>query len=448
MSPNRKSEPTVCVGIIEGRDQVKGRLNGQFHAEGIGHVTGAFAAHAEDREVVLNNEVGQIIGRSPAIRLSGADGALFTLFDVIIGNRFHWERPEDQTFRGNLLIMSGSDGTVAAVNEIPIESYLTSVISSEMRAEAPVEFLKAHAIMSRSWLMAALERKKKSYEVQSFHPDSHRDGKDEVLRWYEREDHDLFDVCADDHCQRYQGTTKIISSQAEAAVAATSGKVMTYRGEVCDARYSKCCGGLSEDFRTAWDDRGVDYLASISDGDATSIPPITEEEAMKWILSEPDAYCNIKDKSLLERVLPDFDQETKGFFRWTVSYARGELEEILRTKSGIDFGSLLDVVPLQRGPSARICRLRIAGTKRSVTVGKELEIRRWLSPSHLYSSAFIAEAKHGDDGLPERFTFRGAGWGHGVGLCQIGAAAMASRGFSCEEILRHYFRVIDIEKAY
>jgi SpoIID/LytB domain protein len=448
MLSNTTSEPTVRVGIIDRRNQVTGCLEGQFHANGIGYVTGAFVAQVRGQEVTFTNEAGQMIGQSPTIRLSGADDAVFRLYGVIIGNQFHWERPEDQTFYGNLLILPRSGGTIAAVNEIPIERYLTSVISSEMRAEAPVEFLKAHAILSRSWLMAALERKKKTSEVPPFSPDAGEENKDTILRWYEREDHDLFDVCADDHCQRYQGITKIISSQAEAAVVATAGEVMMYRGEICDARYSKCCGGLSEDFRTAWDDRGIDYLASISDSNTTYVPPITEDEAKKWILSEPDAYCNVTDDRLLEKVLPDFDQETKGFFRWTVSYARGELEEILRAKSGIDFGSVLGIIPLQRGPSSRICRLKIIGTKRSVVVGKELEIRRWLSQSHLYSSAFTVETEHRADGLPEKFIFHGAGWGHGVGLCQIGAAVMANRGFSCDEILSHYFRGIDIEKVY
>jgi len=266
--------------------------------------------------------------------------------------------------------------------------------------------------------------------------------KGEVIRWYDREDHDLFDVCADDHCQRYQGITKIISEQAEEAVRETRGMVITYQDEICDARYSKACGGLTEEFDTAWDNKRVPYLGSISDASVPHRPIGTEEEASRWILSEPEAYCHTKDKRLLENILPDLDRETKGFFRWTIEYSRTELEEILRQKSGFDFGTLKEIVPLRRGPSGRISRLRIVGSKMSMVVGKELEIRRWLSRTHLYSSAFLVTVEAG------RFILDGAGWGHGVGLCQIGAAVMATRGFLAEEILRHYFRGIEIKRIY
>lgn len=448
MITNINPGPIVSIGIIDGRDQIRGWLDGRYQADGLACLSGGFVAQARDGQVTVRDEAGRVVAQSPALRLSGEDHALFRLFNVVIGNRFHWERPEDQTFQGNLLILPRPDGTITGINEIPVEYYLASVISSEMRAEAPLEFLKAHAIMSRSWLMAALERRKQPCGAHPSAPDADGDNADEIIRWYEREDHCLFDVCADDHCQRYHGITKIISPQAEVAVNATSGTVMTYRGAVCDARYSKCCGGLTEDFQTAWEDRDIDYLTSVSDSGMGHLPSLTEEQAARWIRSEPDAYCNVRDDRLLEKVLPDFDQETKGFFRWAVTYTRRELEEILTAKSGINFGSLLDLTPLQRGPSARISRLRVVGTKRSITVGKELEIRRWLSPNHLYSSAFTVEMKRGPEGLPEIITLHGAGWGHGVGLCQIGAAAMASRGFSCEQILSHYFRGIGIEKVY
>ena len=263
-----------------------------------------------------------------------------------------------------------------------------------------------------------------------------------MIRWYDREDHDLFDVCADDHCQRYQGITKIVSQQAEEATRETRGRVITYQSEICDARYSKCCGGLTEDFETAWDNRGVPYLESISRRIYIFHQPIrTEEEARRWILSTPETYCNTREKALLDKVLSDFDRKTETFFRWTVEYRREELEEILREKSGFDFGTLHDIVPLRRGPSGRISRLRIVGSKKSMVVGKELEIRRWLSRSHLYSSAFVVTFEAG------RVILDGAGWGHGVGLCQIGAAVMAT-GFSAEEILKHYFRNIEIRKVY
>jgi SpoIID/LytB domain protein len=272
--------------------------------------------------------------------------------------------------------------------------------------------------------------------------------KGEVKRWYDREDHDLFDVCADDHCQRYQGIMKIVSKQAEEAVRETRGMVITYQDEICDARYSKACGGITEEFDTAWDDKRVPYLVSISDASVPHQSIETEEEASRWILSDPEAYCHTRDKRLLEKILPDFNRETKGFFRWTIEYSREELEEILREKSGFDFGTLQKIVPLSRGPSGRIYRLKIVGSKKSMVVGKELEIRRWVSRSHLYSSAFLVTVKYNPHGEAERFTLHGAGWGHGVGLCQIGAAVMATRGFSAEQILRHYFRGIEIKKIY
>jgi SpoIID/LytB domain protein len=339
------------------------------------------------------------------------------------------------------------DGTITAINEIPLEDYLKSVISSEMNSEAPMEFLKVHAIMSRSWLLAALDRKEKTKGTpQVARGIAEKEG--EVIRWYDREDHDLFDVCADDHCQRYQGIQKIVSPQAEEAVQKTFGRVITYRNEICDARYSKACGGLTEKFDTAWEDKRIPYLMSISDAPLPHSPIDTEDEAARWILSAPEAYCNTKDERILEKVLPVFDRETKSFFRWTVEYFREELEEILRGKSGFDFGTLLEITPLHRGPSGRVCRLKIVGSKKTMIVGKELEIRRWLSRSHLYSSAFIVNVKYDSHGTAVRFCFHGAGWGHGVGLCQIGAAVMASRGFSADEILKHYFQETEIKKIY
>jgi stage II sporulation protein D len=316
-----------------------------------------------------------------------------------------------------------------------------------MSAAAPMEFLKVHAILSRSWLLAALDQKKKAKETSR--PDRRVPEKEgEVIRWYDREDHDLFDVCADDHCQRYQGIRKILSPQAEEAVRETFGRVITYQDEICDARYSKACGGLTEDFDTAWEDKRVPYLTSVSDAVVPHLPIGTEEEAARWILSDPEANCHTKDQGLLETILPDFDRETQSFFRWTIDYSRGELEEILREKSGFDFGELKEIVPLRRGPSGRIRRLKIVGTKKSIVVGKELEIRRWLSRSHLYSSAFLLKLKYDPRGKVERFTFHGAGWGHGVGLCQIGAAVMSARGFKAEETLKHYFRRVEIKKIY
>jgi SpoIID/LytB domain protein len=426
---------------MDGQTEVSGRLDGNFRRDEFGPVSGRFSARTEAETIVLTGEANREICRSRSIRLTGQEGSAFSLSNVTIGNRFHWERTEDQTFHGDLILRLRKDGMVVAINEISPEDYLTSVISSEMSGDAPMEFLKTHAILSRSWLLAALDRKKKK-NGRSTAVNKTTEKHGEVIRWYDREDHELFDVCADDHCQRYQGITKIESGRAEEAVRETQGIVITHQDEICDARYSKACGGITEDFDTAWDNKRVPYLRSISDASVPHRPISTEEEASAWILSNPEAYCGTKDEGLLEKTLPDFDRETKAFFRWRVETSRAELEEILREKSGFDFGTLQEIVPLHRGPSGRISRLQIVGSKRSVVVGKELEIRRWLSRSHLYSSAFIVKAE------AERFVFHGAGWGHGVGLCQIGAAVMATRGFSAVEILNHYFRGTQMKRIY
>jgi stage II sporulation protein D len=450
-----KNQPKITVGIIDRQNEVLGRLDGDFHVEGFGPVSGRFSAKADAGMIVLTDGALCEIYRSPLIKLTAQkhsplrvrqgtkarSGQAFTLLNVTIGNRLHWERKEDQTFRGDLILRWREDSKIAAINEISIEDYLTSVISSEVSAEAPIEFLKAHAILSRSWLLSGLGRRKKTKET-SLPPGKMTEKEGEVIRWYDREDHDLFDVCADDHCQRYQGITKIVSTQAEEAVRETHGMVITYQGEICDARYSKACGGITENFDTAWDDKRIPYLTSIPDASTPHHPIKVEEEASAWILADPDAYCNTKDDDLLRRLLPESDRETKNFFRWKVEYSRTDLEEILQEKSGFDFGTLKEIVPIHRGPSGRLSRLKIIGSKRSMVVGKELEIRRWLSQSHLYSSAFLVKAK------ADRFILQGAGWGHGVGLCQIGAAVMATKGFSAERILKHYFRGVEVKKIY
>lgn len=447
-NPTLKHEPKITVGIMDRQAGITGFLDGNFHAEGFGSVSGRFSAKASLGMIKLLDGSDHEIARSPRIRLTALEGSRFELFQVAIGTGFHWERRENQIFQGNLILCPRKDGTTVAINEIPLEDYLKSVVSSEMSAGAPIEFLKAHAILSRSWLLSALGRKEKTKEriIESGKIREKEEG--EIIRWYEREDHDLFDVCADDHCQRYQGIRKNVSPQAEEAVRETFGRVITYQGEICDARYSKACGGLTEDFDTAWDSKRIPYLTSIADAPVPHPPIRTEEEAVRWILSSPEAYCHTRDESLLGKILPPSDRETKNFFRWTIEHSREELEEILRAKSGLGFGDLREIIPLLRGPSGRICRLKIVGSKKSMIVGKELEIRRWLSLSHLYSSAFLVKVKSDPRGKPERFTFHGAGWGHGVGLCQIGAAVMATRGFPAEEILNHYFRSTEIQKIY
>jgi SpoIID/LytB domain protein len=434
-----KNPTKITVGIMDQQSEVAGRLNGNFQVDAIGPLSGRFSASLDAGGIVLSDEAGRKIQGLPFVMLTAQGKSTFSLSNVTIGNRFHWERREDQTFQGNLILRPAKGGTICAINEIALEEYLESVISSEMNAEAPKEFLKAHGMISRSWLLASLNRKKKPAERSNTEA---KTVNEEIIRWYDREDHDLFDVCADDHCQRYQGVTKIISSQVEDAVRETSGRVIAFRNEICDTRYFKCCGGLTEEFATAWNDQRVPYLQSIPDAPVPHDPIGTEEEASAWILSTPGAYCRTQDEDLLRKILPSFDRETKDFFRWKVEYSRQELEEILLEKSGLDFGTLQEIIPLRRGPSGRISRVKIVGAKRSMVVGKELEIRRWLSRTHLFSSAFVVTADAG------RFTFHGAGWGHGVGLCQIGAAVMAAQGFSAEEILKHYFRGVEIKKIY
>jgi stage II sporulation protein D len=438
----------MTVGIVDCQHEVSGCLNGEFFGDGPDPVSGKFLAKAASDAIVLFDEHNREITRSRFIKLTSPGDSAFTLFNVTIGISFHWERAEDQTFQGDLILKQREDGTIAAINEIHLEDYLQSVISSEMNPAAPSQFLWSHAILSRSWLLKALERKKQVKSTASA-PAEMRGGREqEITRWYEQEDHDLFDVCADDHCQRYQGITRLVSDKASEAVRETCGRIIAYNDEICDARFSKACGGLTEGFATAWADKQIPYLLSISDAPAALGPVETEEDAARWILSKPDAYCNTDDAAVLEQILPGFDRETTAFFRWKVEYSREELQEILQQKSGFDFGTLKEIQPLSRGASGRIYRLRIAGSKRAMIVGKELEIRRWLSVSHLYSSAFIVRTERSPDGEVERFIFHGAGWGHGVGLCQIGAAVMATKGFSAEDILNHYFPGIEIRNIY
>lgn len=359
--------------------------------------------------------------------------AFFTLFDVVIGIGFHWERTERQSFEGALLLTTSGDskdnGKISAVNILPVERYLVSVISSEMSATSSIELLKAHAVTSRSWLIAQLEAKKKHLSSASFHEFN---SPDEHIRWYDKDDHIHYDVCADDHCQRYQGITKESTPAVEVAVAETSGLCVVDRldGSVCDARFSKCCGGMTERFSSCWDNKDYGYLIPVRDNDGKG----------------GRDFCDTQDAAILRQVLNSYDQETADFYRWQVTYSQEELSRIVREKSGIDFGLITDLIPVQRGESERIIRLKVVGSKRTLIVGKELEIRKWLSTSHLYSSAFYVE-KNSDSGNMS-FVLNGKGWGHGVGLCQIGAAVMASQGYSYRQILSHYFPNTSLKKIY
>ncbi len=374
----------------------------------------------------------------------------FLLKGVTIGIRFHWEKKEDQRFTGGLRFVPEGD-KIRVINTVHLEDYLKSVISSEMSATSSPELLKAHAVISRSWLLAQMEKKQK-LSASGREYDKNQVTGEEIVRWYDREDHTTFDVCADDHCQRYQGITRIITGEALTAVEATTGEVLTTGGEVCDTRFSKCCGGISESFEYVWEPEAKSYLTAVSDRAPLGKGPVSdlrnEEEATAWILGSPEAFCHTSDKKVLAQVLPDYDQKTKDFFRWKVEYSRDELSALVREKSGMDFGEILRLEPLERGFSGRIIRLKITGTRKTMTVGKELEIRKWLSPSHLYSSAFVVEYEGQEGEIPEKVILRGAGWGHGVGLCQIGAAVMGENGYSYRQILRHYFRDTQLTNLY
>ena len=371
------------------------------------------------------------------------DESVFTLHDVVIGVNFHWQRKESQSFKGALRLIV-EDGEVRAINRVDVEEYLVSVISSEMSATSSLEFLKAHTIVSRSWLYAQLLRKDKVQQgVLGWEKD------DEIIRWYAREDHTLFDLCADDHCQRYQGVTRAHNPNVAQAVKETAGLVLMHDGEVCDARFSKCCGGVTERFSACWEDWDYDYLQAFRDCDgAEPLPDLTTEQGVReWIESTPSSYCSTTDSGVLSQILNGYDRETNDFYRWRVVYSQKELSELVAGRSGIDFGTIQELLPVERGASGRIVRLRIVGTKATRTVGKELEIRRWLSSSHLYSSAFVVDKVQEPSGEVS-FVLKGAGWGHGVGLCQIGAAMMGEKGCTCEQILSFYYPQSVLEKVF
>lgn len=414
--------PLVSVGIV-GAESITFTLNG-------------YGEDGSSRTATIHNGLIQYDGKAHTrlcFKPQSPDDS-FSLMDVVIGVNFHWQRLETQTFRGSLRLLADG-GKIWAINDLPVEDYLESVISSEMSAQSSLPLLMAHAVISRSWLMSQIDGNT-APNTQASHGDA-------FIRWYDHTDHTLFDVCADDHCQRYQGITKETSPNVAEAIRRTRGELLTYGDEICDARFSKCCGGAMEEFQYCWDDTPKPYLKGIGDTPEETIPDLTvEENARQWILSSPKSFCNTTDKRILSQVLNDYDQETTDFYRWRVSYTQEELSKLVEKKLGAGLGTITDMRPLKRGTSGRICELQITGTKKTIVVGKELEIRRALSESHLYSSAFVVE-KQGDT-----FTLIGAGWGHGVGLCQIGAAVMGDKGYAYDEILRHYYPGAEIEKAW
>ena len=435
--------PQVKVGIMN-EPVIDFVLNSEYKVDGMVQ-SGSQRAECCDGKVLWNGKTyGELLFEPQDV----ANGS-FTLVGVTIGVNFHWERKENQSFRGALKLIV-EHGKLTTVNILSVEEYLLSVISSEMSATASLELLKAHAVISRSWLLAQIDKNKKLAQSDTQYQTTEQSD-DEYIRWYDREDHVNFDVCADDHCQRYQGITRESTDTVRQAIDATFGQVLTYDGELCDARFSKCCGGVYEEFENCWEPKHYPYLvAKLDDKDEDNFPDLTKESAAEeWILTKPKAFCNTTDAKILSQVLNNYDQETQDFYRWRVVYTQDEIKELIKNRSGVDYGKIKDLQPVARGTSARLYKLKIVGEKLTRTIGKELEIRRTLSPSHLYSSAFIVERHDVDaDGYPAKFVLRGAGWGHDVGLCQIGAAVMGEQGYNYKEILLHYFINAQITTLY
>ncbi len=454
-----RTQPDVSVGILHA-DEIRFSLNVEYRMTS---KDGAKALHEKiysgDHVASLTSD-GKILFEGEEYSefiLEPKETGTFWLRDVVIGVNFHWERKEDQMFLGKLKMIV-DEGKLCAVNLVGVEDYLTSVISSEMSATASEQLLKAHAVISRSWLLAQIEKSEKEKMPSTIESYNEAEGCDELIKWYDRDDHKNFDVCADDHCQRYQGLTRQSTKVVEKAIDATWGEVLYYKGEICDARFYKSCGGMLEEFEAAWEPKHHDYLVKVRDAeDQHDTPDLTNEaEAEKWILSSPKAFCNTDDKHILSQVLNNYDQETTHFYRWKEELTQDKISKLVNTKSGFDFGNIVNLIPVQRGVSGRLIKLKVVGTKKSLIVGKELEIRRILSDSHLYSSAFVVN-RYNDKGelipkdsseLPAKFELIGAGWGHGVGLCQIGAAVMGEKGYPYDKILSHYYPNSELIKKY
>lgn len=441
---NKGKQPDVTVGIVSAQ-KIHFSLNKPYLAKGE-KVLGEQVVEFSEGGVLWNgNQYSQL-----TFHPQSAD-ASFSLSGVTIGVNFHWERKETQTFLGTLRFVVESD-KIVAINELPVEKYLESVISSEMSATSSLELLKAHAVISRSWLLAQMKKRREVAESgNNFFSFTKKE--DMLIRWYDREDHTLFDVCADDHCQRYQGITKETSPHVAEAIRQTKGQILMDGEEICDARFSKCCGGITEEFQYCWEDTPKTYLTAVRDialGVEHTLPNLTnEEEAEKWIRFNPPAFCNTQDKKILSEVLNDYDQETVNFYRWKETLSQEKLQQLIADKLKMDLGAILDMKAVECGKSGRISKLQIIGTEKTFTIGKELEIRRTLSDSHLLSSAFVVDKYDKDEqGVPQRFELIGAGWGHGVGLCQIGAAVMGEQGYHYDAILLHYYQGAEIKKLY
>lgn len=448
-------EPTVRVGLMSGVQELSFALDSAFVApDGRHFAAGSYRAVVCTDRIAIDDHTGRRCVEAPELSLhpQAPATATFTVRGVTIGVNFHWQRQEDQQFQGTLRLRRDAQRRLLVINEIAVEAYLTSVIASEMSATSPPALLKAHAIISRSWLLAQLPPWKATRRNISPQPDSEAGSERQLIRWYDQESHTDFDVCADDHCQRYQGLAKATAATVFEAIHSTVGQVLVYDDALCDARFSKSCGGMTEAYAAAWEDRQVPYLTARYDGAAFpagfALPLTDESNASRWLRNTPEAFCHTTDRTLLARVLPSFDQETVDFYRWRVTLAQAQVQELLRAKLGLEVGPIHRLEPVERGASGRLVRLRVVGERDTVIIGKELEIRRALSPSHLYSAAFVVQPEPRQAQVPEHFTLIGAGWGHGVGLCQIGAALMAAHGYTHEQILAHYYTGATLHMLY
>ena len=443
-----KTQPKIKVGILAS-EKLHFAFTGSFQFKNTEIYSGEYSATICNDQVEVTDDAGNQILSETFLFIPNSYNSFFELKNVTIGIDFHWEQQENQQFQGALKLIP-ENGKVRAINVIDLEEYLKSVISSEMSATSSPDLLKAHAVISRSWLLAQIE-KTNSIKTGSGLYQTLSETETEIIRWYDREDHHNFDVCADDHCQRYQGISKIYSEKAIDAIDATFGEILIFDNKICDTRFSKCCGGVSENFENVWEPVRHSYLTKVVDSelsDTTCVDLRLEDEAEFWIRNKPQAFCNTTDQQILLQVLPGFDQQTTDFYRWKVEYSQAEISELIKKRSGIDFGEIIKLEAIQRGHSSRIMKLKITGTKKTLTVGKELEIRKWLSKSHLYSSAFVVDHLEIHNGIPQKIVLTGAGWGHGVGLCQIGAAVMGEKGYSYKAILNHYFSGAELKKLY
>lgn len=445
------NEPYINVGILSEKE-IKFELYGDYSIQGFKQTfSGRFTARIQGELIVCRSEKDKIEILNE-ITFEPGSSALdsFLIKEVPIGIKFHWERKEKQRFMGALKLFREKD-KIWVINILPIGMYLTSVISSEMSAKSSLQLLKAHAIVSRSWLLAQIDKAKSIKGNKEKYKSAFRSD-NELIRWMDREDHNLFDVCADDHCQRYQGITKISTENSRLAIEETKGIVLMHNKKICDTRYSKCCGGVSEAYENVWEPVRHEYLSSVVDykfeQENFNTDFSSEDNVRKWIKGNPPAFCNNSDSKILTQILIDFDQETKDFYRWQIIYTQEEIKRIINSKSGIDFGDIIDLVPVERGDSGRLIKIKIIGSKKVLTIGKELEIRKVLSDTHLYSSAIIIDKKNIKNNIPGSYIISGAGWGHGVGLCQIGAAVMAAQGYQFDEILLHYFKYAKLKKIY